>query len=125
MQRLFPLSALVKDPGQRQGGVDTARFEIKSLAQRSLVAVLGEELGLRRDQRVEESADRGCRLRADELRDDPPIAERLHRGYALDAARRRDGGIRVDIELDQLDCTLALVDLALQDRLEHQAGRAP
>ena len=65
------------------------------------------------------------RPRTDELGDDAAVLERLHGGNPLDAERRREPGVRVDVDLGQLDRAVAGCDLGLEDGRERPARAAP
>ena len=78
----------------------------------------GEEL-------VEKRRDGDRRPRTDELGDDPPVLECLHGGNPLDPEHRREPGVRVDVDLRQLDRARTGCDLGLQDRRERPTRAAP
>src|SRR5439155_10926127 len=65
------------------------------------------------------------RLGADELGYDPAVAERLHGRNAPDLVMLGKRGIRVRVELGELDLALARRDLALEHRPERAARPAP
>jgi hypothetical protein len=74
------LAPLVEQPRERQRRVGTGGLELERAAQRVLVALLHERVGLRGQQPVEELADLRRRLGADELADQLAVLERLDRG---------------------------------------------
>src|SRR3954470_990031 len=101
--------------------------------QRALVVAGAERLGDSRildrfrDRRlrdlVEECLDARRRLRADELRDDVPVPERLDRRDPADAVLARDTLVRVHVDLRERDALR--LRLLLEDRRERLARSAP
>src|SRR5581483_9196623 len=124
-QRLLELAAVAQDAGQGNRGVGTAGVELEGLAERRLVPLAGELLGLRGNQGVEEARHHGAGLGADELGDDATVAEGLDRGNALDAVRLSEPGVGVDVELRQLDGAVPAFDLALEHWPEDATRSAP
>ena len=93
---------------QRDRGRGVARVELQRLAQGVLVAGVGEALGLRGDERVEELLDRGGRLGADELGDDLAVRKALTAGMPWTPNRAASCWLRVDVDLRQLHRALAV-----------------
>jgi hypothetical protein len=124
-ERLRVLAARVQQARERYGRVRARGLERDGAPQRRLVARGHERVRLRRQQRVEERVDRGARLRADELRDDAAVLERLHGGDALDPEGTRDRRVRVGVELRERDLALARADRLLQHGRELAARAAP
>jgi hypothetical protein len=84
-----------------------------------------QAVGFGRQQRVEELIDRLRGLRAHELGDHFTVAKRLHRRDALDPKRPGDGGVGVDVQLDQLHLARASGGGTLEHRPQLTAGSAP
>jgi len=80
---------------------------------------------LRRNQRIQKAPDRRRGLGADKLGDDPAIAKALDRRDSPNPERTSELRIRVHIELDQLDGSLAKGNLAFEHGPERAAGTAP
>jgi hypothetical protein len=100
-------------------------LELERAPQRRLVAGRDERVGLTGHEGVEEALDLRGRQRADELVDDPPVAERLDGGDALDAEGLRDARVGVGVELGEHDLALARVRGLLEQRAEHATRPAP
>ena len=79
-------------------------------AQRVGVTGLGGRLNRRLDESVEEAVDLAGRDRAVELRDDDAVLEGLDGRDALDLERLCKSGIRLGINLGELDRTAATRD---------------
>src|SRR5581483_4514164 len=124
-QRLLELAPLAQDAGQRNRGVGAAGIELERLAERRLVPLAGQLLGLRGYERVEEARHHGAGLGADELGDDAAVAEGLDRRDALDPVRLGEPGVGIDVELRELDRAVAAFDLALEHRSEDATRSAP
>src|SRR5581483_5591913 len=77
------------------------------------------------DRLVEEAADRGGRVGADEASDGVAVAEDGHGGDALDAVPGGERPFGVDVDLGELELAVALGDLGFDRRAEHAAGTAP
>ena len=77
------------------------------------------------DHPVEELADRGCRLRADEACHRLAVREDGDGRDALDAVAGGDLLLGVDVDLRELDLLRALRDLGLDRRAEGAARPAP
>ena len=63
--------------------------------------------------------------RAHEFGNDAAVAERFHRRDARDTESLRHLTVRIDVDLDELDRTSSLLDLAVEYRTEGSAGCAP
>jgi len=111
--------------GEVLAALPAGELELQGAAQRRLVALGHEPVGLAGHEAVEEALDLGGRERADELVDDPPVLERLHGGDALDLERAGDVLVRVRVELGEDDVALAGGGRLLQRRPEHAARSAP
>ena len=78
-----------------------------------------------RHEAIEEAVDRRAWLRAHELVDEAPVAERLDGGDALDAEGLRDPRVLVRVDLDELDGAVARLDRRLERGGELPARAAP
>ncbi len=116
LARLVAVAALDQQPGERQRGLGVARVQLDRLAQRLLVAGVGQLVGGGGEQLVEEGVDRRRRDRAGELAHDLAVPERLHGGDAADAERLGDHLVGVDVDLGELDLPGALGDGGLERR---------
>ena len=74
---------------------------------------------------LDEALDDGRRLCSGELVHELAVAERLHVRDALDAVAPRDVGIRVDVDLDELDGAFRRLHGALDHGREPVTGPAP
>ena len=101
------------------------RLELECSAERVLVALLSQQIRLRWKERVEKAFHGGRRLGTDELSHDPPLVKGFDGGYALNPVEPRKSLVGIDVELYELQLAGALGSLALEDRTELQAGRAP
>jgi hypothetical protein len=119
------LAAAEQDAAEADGGLSVARIELERLAERLLVAGLGQPVGLGRDDLVEEGLDLGVGDCADELGDHLAVLERLDRRNALDAELPGNALIRVGVDLGELDLAVPLADGVLDRRAQGPAGTAP
>ena len=94
-------------------------------AQRRLVALLQELVDFGRDERVEEPLDHLSRLRADELGDDLPVLECLHRRNPLDSEALGQHRVCVGVELGELDLAAAGGDGLLEHRSQLPTRATP
>src|SRR6266542_2714971 len=83
------------------------------------------DVGLARQQRLDELLDHLRRLRADELVDQPAVRDRLDRGNALHPEGGGELRRLVDVDPRQLPGPVAGHDRPLQQRPERAARRAP
>jgi hypothetical protein len=74
---------------------------------------------------VEEAADRGGGLGADEAGDGPAVAEDGYGGEALDPVLGGERLFAVNVDLDELELVLAFGNLGLDCGAEHAARPAP
>src|SRR6266498_746305 len=83
------------------------------------------DVGLARQQRLDELLDHLRRLRADELVDQPAVRDRIDRGNALHPEGGGELRRLVDVDPRQLHGPVAGHDRPLQQRPERAARRAP
>jgi hypothetical protein len=102
-----------------------ARVQLERAAKRFLVTARRQLIGLRGHQRVEEALDLGGRKRARELGRHAPIPEGLHRRDALDPEAGRERGVRVDVDLGQVDLAIPALRGQLERGSQLPAGCAP
>src|SRR5215469_5503913 len=84
-----------------------------------------QPVGVARQDGLEEALHRGLGLRADELRDDAAVAERLHGGDAPDPKRLRHLGRFIHVHLREHERAPVQLCQPLQDRAERPARPAP
>src|SRR6266536_1368588 len=92
---------------------------------RGLGKARARDVGLARQQRLDELLDHLRRLRADELVDQPAVRDRLDRGNALHPEGGGELRRLVDVDPRQLHGPVAGHDRPLQQRPERAARRAP
>ncbi len=125
LERLVGLSASVKQPRKRDGGVSAPWLELERLAQRRFISAGYESVRLGREQRIEKPLDGRRRLHANELTRNLAVAECLHCWNPLDAERARQALICVDVDLRQFDLSAARRDGTLEHGGELAARAAP
>ena len=124
-ERTVGVIATEQDAGQRHGGIGPGGLELHRAAQRVLVALGDEAVGLGGEQRVQEAVDRRGGLGPDELGHHAAVAEGLDRRDALDPEGAGHARVRVDVELGQLDLALTGGHGLLDHRPELAARAAP
>src|SRR5262245_5755586 len=77
------------------------------------------------DRLVEEAADGGTRVGADEAADRTAVTEYRDGRDALDAVLSREHLLGVDVDLGELDLVRALGDLGFDRGAEHATGATP
>src|SRR6187549_2748204 len=125
LQRLVLRPARQPRLGQRHRYVGAARLQLRRLTQGQLVALRQQLVGARRRQRVEQRLYLGLRHGADELLDDPAVAEGLHRRDALDAVAGGERLVGVDVDLGEDDLPVPRRLGGLQRRGQRPARAAP
>ena len=100
-QRLVLRPALEPRLAEPHGDIGAPRLQLGRLAQRELVALASSSSAFEGS-----SASKNCSTLAGGIApanslDDLAVAERLHRRDALDAVARRQGFVRVDVDLGQ------------------------
>jgi hypothetical protein len=123
-------------PGEVERHFGIVRITVPERAQqrnRARVVTATESVPRRLKRRVrgrlqvrgKEGAHRRQRLGSDELVDDPPFAEQLDRGDAADLETRREFGLLVGVDLDDLEPVGVLRRDPVEDGAEHPARTAP
>jgi len=111
--------------GERDGDVRPPRLQLRRLPQGELVSRRQQLVSSRGHERVEERLDLGLRHRPDELVDDRPVPECLHRRDSLHAKARRQPLVRVHVDLRQHDLALPSIRGGLQRRGQGAARSTP
>ena len=120
------LIALEQEPPELRGRLGVSRVELERRAQRLLVALFGEPVGLRGDELDSATPrSRAGGIAPVNSGDDLAVLERLDGGDAADVEARGDRRVGVDVELGELDLAVALLDLGLERRAELATGAAP